>query len=160
MSKKLALVLILISLVLAGAFAQGGSGEAGTPTPTFVDNGNGTITDASTGLMWEQAPVDTLMNWMEANEYAKGLSLAGYSDWRLPYRVELRDLVREERTDHAAWLNSRGFKNLLPADYLSGTYFDFGGLDYAWVVNLVHGGTRSQQQHIQSHVWFVRGVAR
>lgn len=51
---------------------------------SFTNNNNGTITDNSTGLMWQQLPLDELFTWQEAKEYAENLTLGGYSDWRLP----------------------------------------------------------------------------
>ena len=34
--------------------------RGGQSQPAYVDNGNGTVTDTSTGLMWQQATVDCL----------------------------------------------------------------------------------------------------
>ena len=52
----------------------------------FVDNGNGTITDADTGLMWlRNANLSgTVMNWYDAYAWADALVFAGHDDWRLP----------------------------------------------------------------------------
>lgn len=59
----------------------------------FVDNGDGTVTDLSTGLMWMQTDGGKGMNWQEALAYAENLKLAGHSDWRLPDAKELEYLV-------------------------------------------------------------------
>ena len=56
--------------------------------PSYVDNGDGTITDLNTGLMWQQTPGDKL-TWNEAVTGADTFSLAGYDDWRLPTIKEL-----------------------------------------------------------------------
>ena len=154
-SKRMAFFLVFLGFSLSIAFGQTAATGSG---PRFVDNGNGTITDKRTGLMWEKAPVSTTMDWAVANDYAARLKLAGYSDWRLPYRAELRDLVRDEdRPDYASWLNSLGFKGLVAEEYWSGTYFQYGGDDYGWVVDLSTGGTRSSFQQNEYNVWFVRG---
>ena len=58
----------------------------------YVNNLDGTITDTDTGLMWAQAP-GAALNWTAALTYAEGLSLAGYTDWRLPNIKELQSLT-------------------------------------------------------------------
>lgn len=58
-----------------------------------VDNGNGTLTDNSLGVMLPKAAVGP-MNWDAAMNYAASLSLGGYSGWRLPYTSELRGELR------------------------------------------------------------------
>jgi len=71
----------------------------------YVDNGDGTITDTRTGLMWEKLSddgsihdKDAINTW--ANAFAVkiatlngGGGFAGYTDWRLPNRSELESLV-------------------------------------------------------------------
>jgi len=54
----------------------------------LVDNGDGTVTDNKTGLMWQQEETDPLY-WVAALSYCEELSLGGYSDWRLPTIKEL-----------------------------------------------------------------------
>ncbi len=56
---------------------------------SFTDNGDGTITDNVTGLMWQQVPDSINMSWEEAKEYCENLELGGYDDWRLPTVKEL-----------------------------------------------------------------------
>ena len=64
----------------------------------FSDNGDGTIRDAATGLMWQQADSVSTMNWEEALTYCEGLELADNSDWRLPNAKELQSLVDYSRS--------------------------------------------------------------
>jgi hypothetical protein len=59
----------------------------------FVDNGDGTVTDLATGLMWQKADDGNARNWETALSYADGLNLAGYDDWRLPNAKELQSIV-------------------------------------------------------------------
>lgn len=81
----------------------------------FVDNGDGTITDTETGLMWEQKAagsalphgVDAFSEWPNAmSEFISQVNgygpvpggipqtgLAGHSDWRLPTSAELQTLL-------------------------------------------------------------------
>ncbi len=50
-----------------------------------VDNGDGTVTDNGTGLMWQQGhPRQGIMTWDSAMSYTSSLFLGGHSDWRLP----------------------------------------------------------------------------
>jgi len=58
-------------------------------TPRYTDNGDGTVTDDVTGLVWAQNLSGSSMSWEEANEYCESLELAGYDDWRLPTVKEL-----------------------------------------------------------------------
>ncbi|MDF7801105.1 DUF1566 domain-containing protein [Pontiellaceae bacterium B1224] len=69
------------------------------PTPTdYTDNGDGTITDNVTGLMWEKAPSqgkkvtwEQAINGLDAFNAEK---LGGYNDWRIPTIKELYSLVQ------------------------------------------------------------------
>ena len=66
----------------------------------FVDNGDGTVTDNATGLMWTKVDSGHLkagrggrMNWPQALKWADNLQYAGHSDWRLPNAKELHSIV-------------------------------------------------------------------
>ncbi|MFA6173322.1 MAG: DUF1566 domain-containing protein [Kiritimatiellales bacterium] len=59
----------------------------------LANNGDGTITDKATGLMWQQADSGSGMDWEEALAYAGNLELAGHSDWRLPNAKELQSIT-------------------------------------------------------------------
>ena len=59
----------------------------------FLDNGDGTVSDLATGLMWQQADGGAGLNWQAALAYAENLQLAGWQDWRLPNAKELQTLV-------------------------------------------------------------------
>jgi len=56
-----------------------------------VDNGDGTVTDNDTGLIWQKDSAGP-MDWDAAMSYVSSLSLGGHSDWLLPNRDELRGL--------------------------------------------------------------------
>lgn len=69
------------------------------PTPRFADNGDGTITDRRTGLMWQEShsyvELGKYISWYEAGDYIRKLNdagLGGHSDWRLPGRLEIQSL--------------------------------------------------------------------
>jgi len=80
---------------------------------TFVDNGDQTISDKKTGLMWQKCSYGqsgnycsegsaTVTTWANALSYCEtqiGISgtFAGYSDWRLPNRNELESIVDDTK---------------------------------------------------------------
>lgn len=59
----------------------------------FNDNGDGTITDNDTGLMWQKDRAPGSYNWEQALSYCEDLELAAYNDWRLPTAKELQSIV-------------------------------------------------------------------
>lgn len=59
----------------------------------FVDNGDGTISDNATGLMWQKSDDGIARNWEEALKFAEELQLGGHNDWRLPNAKELQSIV-------------------------------------------------------------------
>ncbi len=58
-------------------------------TITFENNGDGTISDLNTGLMWQEIPTSGGFNWKDAKAYCENLKLGGYDDWRMPTAKEL-----------------------------------------------------------------------
>ncbi|MCC6486345.1 MAG: DUF1566 domain-containing protein [Candidatus Hydrogenedentes bacterium] len=68
----------------------------------FVDNGDGTVSDQATGLMWTKADSGAGMDWEHALAYAENLEFAGYSDWRLPNAKELQSIVDYTRSPATA----------------------------------------------------------
>ena len=66
--------------------------SAETPADRYSDNGNGTITDNYTGLIWQKIQPPDSMTWEEALSYSLNFSLAGKADWRLPNVKELQSL--------------------------------------------------------------------
>jgi hypothetical protein len=74
----------------------------------FVDNGDGTVTDQATGLMWQKADDGVKRNWKESLAYAEGLTLAGHGDWRLPSAKQLQSIVDYTRAPDAADAARRG----------------------------------------------------
>jgi hypothetical protein len=72
----------------------------GVHTPgRFVDNGDGTVTDTATRLMWEQNTGPSRRSWQDAIHYCDALTLAGHDDWRLPEIWELFSLIQFETPD-------------------------------------------------------------
>ena len=68
---------------------------------SFIDNGDGTITDSASGLMWSQNDNGTGLNWEEALAWVDTQNAAnylGYSDWRLSNVKELQSIVDYTRS--------------------------------------------------------------
>jgi len=70
----------------------------------LIDNGDGTITDPNTGLMWKKtdAWLDTkkFYTWPQAPEYVdkiNGEKFAGHTDWRIPSKAEAASLVDKNK---------------------------------------------------------------
>ncbi len=74
----------------------------------FVDNGDGTITDTATGLMWQKVDDGMTRNWQEALSYAENLELAGHDDWRLPNAKELQSIIDYSRSPDATDPSKQG----------------------------------------------------
>jgi len=78
-------------------YVRGGEGYG---EAALTDSGDGTITDATTGLTWAQedyGPAD----WAAALDWCEALTLGGASDWRLPDARELQSLVDYSRSPDA-----------------------------------------------------------
>jgi hypothetical protein len=79
----------------------------------FVDNGDSTISDNATGLMWTKFDSRTGMNWQAALAWAQTKNAAkycGYTDWRLPNAKELQSIVdytRSPGSTNSAAINPR-----------------------------------------------------
>lgn len=63
------------------------------PAPSYTDNGDGTIADTITGLVWQKAHHAKRLGYEDAKRACSGLSLGGKSDWRLPNIKELFSLA-------------------------------------------------------------------
>jgi hypothetical protein len=73
----------------------------------FHDNGDGTIADRSTGLVWSKADGGQGMNWQDALAWVQKKNAEkslGHDDWRLPSVKELQSIVdytRSPDTSHS-----------------------------------------------------------
>jgi hypothetical protein len=96
-------------------------------TNQFVNNGNGTITDNATGLMWMQNDNGTGVLWANALSYAENFTYAGYSDWRLPDTKELQSIV--DYTRSPATSNSAAINPIFNCSQITN---EGGAADYPW----------------------------
>lgn len=103
--------------------------QAGYPKSgaKYIDNGDGTISDKSTGLMW---PKDgngagcwsgLRRNWSEVLNWANTLTFAGHSDWRIPNVSELFCLTKQNFPQGAPFIDTDFFTNCKSSTYWSST---------------------------------------
>jgi hypothetical protein len=106
--------------------------------PSYTDNGDGTVTDNVTGLMWQQSfdhngdgkiDVDDKLYY---NEMVKkfgdgGTTFAGYDDWRLPTIKEMYSLILFSGRDIST--QSKSTENLTPFIDNKTFEFNYGDLD-------------------------------
>lgn len=135
------------------------------PAPKFRDNKNGTVTDTTTGLMWQKGEGGT---WVQGSStsYCENLPLANYTDWRLPNVKELEFIV----DDSTCGPNRTFFPNAASNYYWSSTYdiatygptwavwnnFIGNGVTGIFNVRCVRGGSLFTTVKDDSHVAFVK----
>jgi hypothetical protein len=167
------------ALVSCAGTGQDGDFQKGV-APQYVDNGDGTITDHATGLMWEKLSDDdsvhdrdTTYSWPDAFGKVETLNLAtfgGYGDWRLPNAKELQSIINFARVNpmvapvfivpdcvpNCTVLTCSCTK----ADHYwsSTTFLNFngGGFENAWTVDFLQGqlGARNKELGLR----YVRAV--
>ncbi|MBU0490286.1 MAG: DUF1566 domain-containing protein [Chloroflexi bacterium] len=96
----------------------------------FVANGDGTVTDNATGLMWAQDDSGDGMNWEEALAWVaqkNAENYLGYSDWRLPNAKEMQSLV-----DYSRAPNATGSAAIDPVFNITSITNEAGQVDYPW----------------------------
>lgn len=101
----------------------------------FVNNGDGTVTDNCTGLMWQQTRAPGGYNWQEALKYCDSLELAEHSDWRLPSIRELHSILDYGRFDPA--IDAAFDADTIEWYWTSTTYE--GDATLAWDISFYHG---------------------
>ena len=130
-------------MITCAGTGQDGEIQAGVdwPSPRFTDNGDGTVTDNLTGLMWLQdanciktnypnfdrdfTPEDGAVTWQHAFDFVKGINNGtypicgvGYTDWRLPNKKELYSLI-DYSQEQPAIPSANHFNNIQPYYYWS-----------------------------------------
>ena len=155
---------------------QDGAIQAGVPwpEPRFLDNGNGTLTDRLTGLMWlKDANCFGRLSWFTALDKIADFSgqpgnyscldyTATYPDWRLPNINEIESLINPEAQNPSIWLNSQGFQNVQYDWYWSSSTraytADLGSsMDSAWNISMMVGWVGTLWKgNTETYVWPVR----
>jgi hypothetical protein len=113
---------------------------AGAPNPeSYTDNGDGTVTDNVTGLMWQQAVPATTSAQAAAVATCATLTLAGDDDWRLPSVIELVSIVDYGHASPS--INGTYFPGTPPGYFWSSSSI---GTTYAWKVSFTDGSTSTE----------------
>lgn len=114
--------------------------------PTYIDNGDGTVTDVNTGLMWQQGFAEYKLTYAEAQDYLETMNaqrFAGYSDWRLPTIKQLYSLIDFNGTDpNVESTSSAGLTPFIDTDFFEFAYGDIGAgeriIDSQWVTTSLY----------------------
>lgn len=151
------------------SYAAGDDGDlepgVASPSPRVTDNGDGTVTDNLTSLIWlkDADAGDGPETWADAltlcNSLANGQqglndgSSAG--DWRLPTVKELHTLIDFSQYSPAL-PSGHPFTGVQSSFYWSSTTYA-GNTDYAWGVAMASGGVGAGTKTDPYYVWPVRG---
>ena len=139
------IVLSLAITILSFGVANLGTASAAS----FADNGNGTVSDGSTGLVWQQSDDGTKRSRTSAVSYCQNLSLSGYG-WRLPSQAELESILDKKRTNPS--INKTFFPTVKykeVSEYWTTTFF--GGGD---VLGFAVGFSKSTSQIFPTEMEF------
>jgi hypothetical protein len=144
------------------------------PSPRFTDNGNGTVTDKLTGLIWMKNAngFNGTKTWDDALSAANNLasgsaglmdgSKAG--DWRLPNVRELQSLIDygfygpalPNTQGTGQWSEGNPFQGVQSDFYWSSTT-NAGSASTAWSVYFNAGSVGNTAKSNSIYVWCVRG---
>jgi hypothetical protein len=125
--------------------------------PAYKDNGDGTVTDLNTGLMWQQGDDQNNGNytWQWAVDYCVGLNLANHSDWRLPTVEELTSLTSIGPVNPS--IDTQYFPQCRSHNYWSSSTYIYY-LGSAWDVHFYSGSVAANGKiYNDSFVRCVRG---
>lgn len=96
----------------------------------FSDNGDSTITDNATGLMWTKYDSQTGMGWEDALTWVQtknNENYLGHNDWRLPHTKELQSIV-----DYTRSLDATSSAAIDPIFSCTAITNEGGNTDYPW----------------------------
>jgi hypothetical protein len=105
-------------------------------TRTVQADGNGTVSDSLTGLMWQDGGSGTLL-WNDAIDYCNDLEWGGFSDWRLPNYIEFVSVMNHSTTEWNYW--PLAFNNRPASNHWTSTTLPPGSGD-AYVALMFYGG--------------------
>ncbi len=142
MGKFMFVTLIAFLVILTGC--TGMMGNKGSSN--FLSNGDGTVTDTTTGLVWQQQHVKKA--WDEADAYCQELDFANSQDWRLPSIEELKTIIFTTKSD--LHIDLTAFPDTKPLMYWSGTDYE---TDYtvAYVIDFSNGTMLSDEKEFKNY---------
>lgn len=130
-----------------------------TPPPTipnrFTDNGNGTITDNLTTLVWQKIVYSDSITWEQALTYADTLALNGNTDWRLPNIKELESIDDESLVNPS--INRTFFSTMVTNKYWSSSSLP-NQPTKAWYLDTQFGITTYDFKTLRHYLICVRGI--
>lgn len=145
---------------------QGSEAKSPRSGPRFVDNGDGTVTDHQTGLMWARNgwrfEFLSAVNWWDAQKRCRGFNLAGYGDWRLPDIDEWRSLIDPQK-EYPALVEGHPFVNIIAhMPYWTRSDFTYGAekgpANQAFTVMMFYGSINHQSKKDSAFILPVRSV--
>lgn len=89
--------------------------------PSYQNNGDGTITDLNTGLVWVQERGNRI-SWDAAVSGASSCRVGGYSDWRMPTIKELYSLIQFNGVNGPDNMVTTGFTPFIDTNYFGFAY--------------------------------------
>jgi hypothetical protein len=141
---------ILSCIIIAFAFAN-------FVCASYIDNGDGTVTDTITSLVWQQVDDGQARTWQNALKYCEDLDLANETDWRLPNLRELQSIVDDARYNPAINPAFRCSQHPFPPYYWSGSTYA-NSPNFAWAVNHYGYAINSQNKSTSIDQMFTRCV--
>lgn len=142
--KKIILMIFIILMVAGESFSE-----------PFINNMDGTVTDAGTGLTWQQNYLGSLLSWQEALDYCNGLDLTGKNDWRLPNIKELTTIVDLSKYNPSIYSAFPSTIIALTLHWTSTT--SVSEPNYAWIVDFNRGRSGVTPKGDSIQVRCVRG---
>jgi len=138
----------------ASHYVRAVRGEQTGSSNHFIINSDATVTDNTTGLMWQQE-TSGKMEWESAISYCEKLEVGAYKDWRLPTIKELRTLVDYSLYSPSIDLNY--FPDTVSAFYWASTTDSYNS-SLAWGIYFDYGyGKRNKKGYNNYYVRAVRG---
>lgn len=134
---------------------------------SYTDNGDGTITDNATGLIWQKCSIGqtglgcsgiaSTFTWSSAVSQCTSLTLAGKS-WRLPNVEELQTLL--DYNSNNPTINSTYFPNTFASSYWSISEYPFAPTTNAWFISFQYGDIDADGKGSARYVRCVSGTQK